>query len=199
VLAAGAWCARLAAGIGLERPLFPLRRTVIRATGAPPADHPWVWIDDVGLYVRPHGEEWWVSACDEAVAFPADRPGSREEALPAMVELARAKIGRWLPALAGSALIGGWSGLRTFAPDRRPVLGPDPERPGLWWVAGLGGYGVSCAYAAGEAVACWVRGEPTPWLRPSAVSPGRPYLRRWPIRPLGDIAGSVLISGTLDP
>lgn len=200
VLAAGAWCAGLAAGIGLRRPLFPLRRTVIRAASAPPPDSPWAWIDDVGIYARPHGAEWWVSACDEAVAFPADRAGSRAPATDAVVALARDKLARWIPSLAGAPLADGWSGLRTFAPDRRPVLGADPERPGLWWAAGLGGYGVTCAYAAGEAVATWLRGETTPWLNASAVSPGRAHLGRWPIRPDGDLARSVLIDGRLpDP
>ena len=32
-----------------------------------------------------------------------------------------------------------WAGLRTFAPDRDLVLGPDPGEPTFSWYVGLGG------------------------------------------------------------
>ena len=35
-----------------------------------------------------------------------------------------------------------WAGLRTFAPDRVPVVGFDPQVAGLFWCAGQGGYGI---------------------------------------------------------
>ena len=76
---------------------------------------------------------------------------------------------------------GGWTGLRTFAPDRRPFLGADPELDGLWWAAGLGGFGVTCSLGIGEALGAWMRGEDVPWLRPQGVSPGRALLSRWPV------------------
>lgn len=199
VLAAGAWTAELARRAGLHRPLFPLRRSVLRVPAPVPSGSPWVWIDDAGLYARPAGDAWWVSSCDERIAFPAG-PGSRGVSDEAARERARQRIDVLLPGLAGRPVEAGWSGLRTFAPDRRPVLGPDPERPGLWWIAGLGGSGVTCGAAAAEAVACWIRGEDTPWLPRAPVSPGRPFPRRWPIRPDGSVGGSVLVSGVLaDP
>ncbi len=34
-----------------------------------------------------------------------------------------------------------WAGLRTFAPDRTPVVGFDPRLPGFFWLGGQGGYG----------------------------------------------------------
>jgi D-arginine dehydrogenase len=43
--------------------------------------------------------------------------------------------------------------LRTFAPDRTLVIGPDPLAPGFIWMAGQGGYGIQTAAAAGRAVA----------------------------------------------
>ena len=42
-----------------------------------------------------------------------------------------------------------WCGLRTFAPDRGFVLGPDPRRPDLFWLAGLGGHGMTTGLAVG--------------------------------------------------
>jgi D-arginine dehydrogenase len=40
-----------------------------------------------------------------------------------------------------------WAGLRTFAPDRLPVVGFDPDAPGFFWYAGQGGYGIQTSPA----------------------------------------------------
>ena len=40
-----------------------------------------------------------------------------------------------------------WAGLRTFAPDRLPVVGFDPRTEGYFWLAGQGGFGVQSAPA----------------------------------------------------
>ena len=195
VAAAGAWSAGLVAPFGLERPLIPLRRTLLQS--APHAlsqtHHPWVWIDDVGIYARPEAGGWLVSGCDETVDWPLPGPGSRGPVEPFHRALAATKLQRWIPALGDAVLHQGWTGLRTFAPDRRPILGQDPDLAGLWWVAGLGGFGVTCGAAAGEAVASWICGRETPWLKPEPVSPGRRFLRRWPIRPHGDINSSRMV------
>lgn len=197
VLAAGAWCAGLARQAGLQRPLFPLRRTALHFASEQRSPCPWVWIDDIGLYARRTDRGFLVSPCDEAVSFPDTSERSRRDATPEHVALARQKISRWLPALDGAPILEAWSGLRTFAPDRRPVLGPDPEAPGLWWAAGLGGYGASGGFAAGEAVATWLLGGSTPWLPTALVSPTRHHLRRWPIRPDGVASNAILVDGSL--
>jgi len=196
VLAGGAWCRGLVAPLGVSRPLIPIRRTLVqtRATTVS-TGHPWCWVDDVGVYVRPEGEGWLVSGCDEAVDAPAGfTPGSRGPVGEAERALALDKVGRWFPALGDLAPVGGWTGLRTFAPDRRPVLGADPDLPGLWWCAGLGGFGVTCGLAAGEAVAAWLMDDTVDFLRdPPSVSPGRRFFSRWPIRPVGDMARMKLV------
>lgn len=51
-----------------------------------------------------------------------------------------------------------WAGLRTFAPDRTLVLGPDPQVPGFIWCAGQGGYGFQTAPGASATVAALVAG-----------------------------------------
>jgi len=55
-----------------------------------------------------------------------------------------------------------WAGLRSFSPDGELVIGWDPMRTALFWLAGQGGYGIQCA--AGEAqlaAALWL-GVPLP-------------------------------------
>jgi D-arginine dehydrogenase len=46
-----------------------------------------------------------------------------------------------------------WACLRTFAPNRDFHAGADARVPGLFWVAGLGGRGMTCGLALGERVA----------------------------------------------
>ena len=41
-----------------------------------------------------------------------------------------------------------WAGLRSFAPDRMPVYGFDPQAEGFFWFAGQGGFGIQTAPAA---------------------------------------------------
>jgi len=45
-----------------------------------------------------------------------------------------------------------WAGLRTFAPDRTPVVGFDPQAAGFFWLAGQGGYGIQTAPALARLV-----------------------------------------------
>jgi D-arginine dehydrogenase len=46
-----------------------------------------------------------------------------------------------------------WAGLRTFAPDRTPVVGMEEQVPGFFWLAGQGGYGIQMAPALARAAA----------------------------------------------
>ncbi len=175
LLASGAWGAWLAASAGLARALVPLARHLLHSDPHPLArlGHPYCWFDDEGLYLRPEGGGWLLSPCDEAPVAPPAGPGSAgpvsEEARALGVE----KLARLAPAVAGARLSGGWTGLRTFAPDRRPWAGPDPELPGLGWLAGLGGAGVTCALALGELARATLDGSALPWLDRAALDPGR--------------------------
>ena len=170
VLAAGAWSGALG-----NLPLTPVRRTAFETEPHPLAtdDHPWVWLDDVGLYARPRRGRWLLSPCEERMEpLPVARP-STGRAHDAQWQWVHERLKTWMPALADVRVARSWTGLRTFAPDRRPVLGADARRPGLYWAAGLGGFGVTCSVAVGETVAAWIRAEPTPWLAPDRVSPTR--------------------------
>jgi D-arginine dehydrogenase len=55
-----------------------------------------------------------------------------------------------------------WAGLRSFAPDRSPVIGFDALLPGFFWLAGQGGYGIQTAPAASRFAAALLRGEQPP-------------------------------------
>jgi D-arginine dehydrogenase len=180
VLAAGAWSGVLAAGMGLDRPHLPLARTLLHTRPHPlsHADHPWCWVEDVGVYIKPEGGGWLISGCEEAPTSAPVGPGSAGpvDELPRAMILDKAT--RMYPALGDLRLQGGWTGLRTFTWDRRPYLGSDHEVDGLWWATALGGSGVTCSAGLGEAVSTWMLGGQTDWIDRDEVSTGRPLPTR---------------------
>ena len=50
------------------------------------------------------------------------------------------------------------SGLRTMTPDGRFVVGSDPKVPDFFWVAGLGGHGVTTCFSVGRLAADLISG-----------------------------------------
>jgi D-arginine dehydrogenase len=52
--------------------------------------------------------------------------------------------------------------LRTFPADRTPAIGLDPARPGFFWFAGQGGYGIQIAPAAAALGAALLLDKPLP-------------------------------------
>jgi len=62
-----------------------------------------------------------------------------------------------------------WAGLRSFAPDRNLVLGPDPSDRSFVWCAAQGGYGFQTAPAASQLVADLVMGQ-TPEIASDIVA-----------------------------
>ena len=66
-----------------------------------------------------------------------------------------------VPAILDWPLLETWAGLRPFAPDGEPVLGPTVV-PGLWVATGLGAHGIMTAPAVADGVAEAMLGEPVP-------------------------------------
>jgi D-arginine dehydrogenase len=198
VVAAGAWSRRLVAAVGPDRPLICLRRHLHLTAPDPAArsDLPWVWLEDAGLYLRPEGGGWLWSGCDEAEAPAPVGPGSQGPVEPAVLARSRARLAKFFPSVAALEVRTGWSGLRTFAPDRAPLLGFEPELPGLFWAAGLGGAGVSGCVGVGEAARELIAGRVPAWLSRRAVDPGRPQPRRMPIRAGGGLDSLQLLNAT---
>jgi len=175
--AAGAWADRVAAAFGARRlGLQPRRRTAFifdPPDGADPSGWPMVIDAAEEFYFKPDGGRLLGSPADETPSEPVD-------ARPEEIDVARAldRIG----AAMGTELRFAhrpWAGLRTFAPDRTPVVGPDPDIEGLVWLAGQGGYGIQTAPAMAAAAAGLVlEGRLPDWLAAAGLSeqilgPGR--------------------------
>lgn len=153
-ICAGAWADEVATRAGVPaRSLTPIHRHLFVSQPAADLDReaPFVWHLGDELYVRPEGAGYLMSSCDETVAPPGDAqvmPGAREHLA--------AKLCRVAPAFGDLGIARAWACLRTFAPDGRPVIGPDDRRPWLFWVAGLGGHGATASAAVGELAAAGI-------------------------------------------
>jgi D-arginine dehydrogenase len=79
---------------------------------------------------------------------------------------------RVAPALVDAPVLKTWVGLRTLTPDEAFVIGEDPSVAGLFWMAGLGGRGISCGLAAGRLAAEILLGvtRPVPAMEPGRFS-----------------------------
>lgn len=174
VNAAGAWADAIAAMAGVAPiGLRPLRRSVARIP-APTGHDVTAWPMLLGAgehwYAKPDAGQMIVSPADED---PVDAP---HDAWPEDLRLAEGIASyQHFVTEEVTRLTASWAGLRTFAPDRTLVLGPDPETPGFVWVAGQGGYGFQTAPAAARLVADLVAGRAPvlPEEIVAALSPAR--------------------------
>lgn len=145
VNAAGAWADDVA-GLAGAKPLgiAPLRRTVVqlRTAPRPPADMPLVLDISGRFYFKPEAGRLWLSPHDE-------EPSHAVDAAPEELAIATAidrldKVVDWRV----EAVERRWAGLRSFAPDRLPIYGYDPQVEGFAWFAGQGGFGIQTSSAA---------------------------------------------------
>jgi len=151
-----------------------LRRTACIVPGDESLTRLPMVIDVAGrFYVEPEAGGLLVSPADETPSPPCDaRPDELDVAL-ALERLWEATTLR--PRHVRRA----WAGLRTFAPDRAPVVGAEPGVPGYWWLVGQGGAGIKTAPAVAAALVALMAGEDLPeparalGLDARTLSPGR--------------------------
>lgn len=143
--AAGAWADCVAERCGVEPiGVTPFRRTVVqlRLEKAVPASLPLVIHVGGEFYIKGESEgRIWVSPHDET-------PDQAHDVVPEELDVAIA-IDRFehLVDWPIAAVERRWAGLRSFAPDRLPVIGFDPDAAGFYWLAGQGGFGIQTAPA----------------------------------------------------
>jgi len=149
---AGAWAERIGALAGAAPiGLTPHRRTII--TFAAPADldvrhWPLVSNESHRLYFAPESGGLLASPMDEDPMEPHDARPDETRVAEAVV-----RLGTIAPRLVPRTLRRAWAGLRTFAPDRIPVVGEDPRVRGFFWLAGQGGCGIETSPTLGRIAA----------------------------------------------
>lgn len=76
---------------------------------------------------------------------------------------------RYAPGLAAAPIVRTWVGLRPYAIDKQPLIGPWPALSGLWIAAGHEGLGITLGPITGRLLAQQIAGvpcdvDPTPYL-----------------------------------
>jgi len=148
VNASGAWADEIAilAGLG-PLGLQPMRRSAVLIPA--PSGHDisrWPLFADAsdGFYAKPDAGRLMISPVDEDPVAPHDVWADDmvlAEGLDRYEQAVTVPVTR---------VERNWAGLRTFAPDRTPVVGFDPRAKGFFWLAGQGGYGIQTAPALSD-------------------------------------------------
>ncbi|WP_242095241.1 FAD-binding oxidoreductase [Sphingomonas sp. CROZ-RG-20F-R02-07] len=170
--AGGAWGDVVARAAGVDPiGIRAYRRTVVQLRTDPPAPAGLPHVAHIAgrFYFKPEpGGRLWLSPHDEAPTDPCD-------AAPEEIDVATA-IDRFEHVVdwRAAAVERRWAGLRSFAPDRRPVYGFDARVPGFFWCAGQGGFGIQTAPAAASLAASLLLGEDVAVpVDPARYAPGR--------------------------
>lgn len=158
--ASGAWADETAVMFGaLPVGHTPLNRTMITVELPESLDWksmPEVQEVDEDFYMKPDAGRLLLSPADETESAPCDAQPEELGIAWAMHWLTEAtKIKATRPTSA-------WAGLRTFAPDRAPVVGFDPSVDGFFWLTGQGGFGIQTSPALGELAANLLLGRGLP-------------------------------------
>lgn len=175
--AAGAWADTFAGICGVAPVnITPKRRTAL-IVDAPDGMDLTTSRMAVGVeedwYAKPEGGKVLISPADETPSAPCDAAPEDIDVAICVDRIERATI------LQIKRIEQKWAGLRSFAPDKNPVIGFDPHVDGFFWLAGQGGYGIQSAPAAGRTAAALALGRRIPedildaGLDPETIAPQR--------------------------
>lgn len=151
VNSAGAWADPVAQACGIvPLGIAPKRRTMVQLRIGRSGLRDLPLVDDAlgTFYFKGEGDRSiWLSPHDEIESEPCD-------AAPDEIDVATA-IDRFQHVVDWpvEAVERSWAGLRSFAPDRVPVYGFDPDAPSYFWCVGQGGFGIQTAPAASQLAA----------------------------------------------
>ncbi len=160
VNAAGAWADHIAIKAGVEPlGLQPKRRTAFNIPAPEGTDiSAWPLVNDVGdqFYFKPDAGQIFVSPSDATPSEAMDAYADDMDVAVGVERLERATT------IAVRRVSHSWAGLRTFAHDGSPVVGPDAGADGFVWLAGQGGYGIKTASALSRACVSLVTAQRLP-------------------------------------
>jgi sarcosine oxidase subunit beta len=155
VLAAGAWSAQLAAGIGVALPIRAWVHDtayVVRPAGLSPFP---AFIDfGRAMYARPEGGHLVLVGLEDDNPV-VDTPDDVRRGAEGFTDRAVERLTGRLPGLADGGLHSSNYGVDGITPDQQPIVGPAaPIGPdGLWLDCGFSGTGFKTAPAIGESLA----------------------------------------------
>ncbi len=145
VLAAGAWSCEIG-GTPRTVPVRPVRGQILRFAAEGIALDRLV-ASHAGRYLVPRDDGTILAGSTmEEVGF--DRSITEDG-----MRLIHDSVAELVPALEGRRPTERWAGLRPVSADRLPIIGPDPDLPGLYYATGFGRDGILLSPSAGSIVA----------------------------------------------
>jgi sarcosine oxidase, subunit beta len=146
---AGAWAAGVAAMVGVDLPVEPLRRMLVPSEPFDQFPHSAPMIIDMsnGFHFRPESRGFLLAWND-----PEETPGFKTEFDPAFIEKILTRAADRVPCFADLPVNPkrSWAGLYEMTPDHHPILGEAPGVPGFFLANGFSGHGVMHAPATGR-------------------------------------------------
>jgi sarcosine oxidase, subunit beta len=161
VNAAGPWARRLAAMVGVDLPVDPVRRHILVSGPCAmlPREIPMTIDADTGVLIRREGDRVLI-----AHSPPDEPPGFDTTYDPAFVERIAEPLIERFPAVADAGIDHrrSWAGLYEVSPDHHAILGAVAGAPGFILANGFSGHGVMHSPATGRCIAeLIVRGRAT--------------------------------------
>ena len=116
-----------------------------------------------------------MSPCDKVLLSPEAmrRAGAAEKIDPRMQKILFKKIRSFSKNFPAAGIREEKAALRTMTPDGRFVIGEDPRLKGFFWVAGLGGHGVTTSFSVGDLASDLILGKKREKSLIDALSPER--------------------------
>ena len=152
VNAGGAWAAGIAALVGVDLPVQPLRRMLVPSEPFDgfPRSAPMIIDMSNGFHFRPEARGFLLAWNDPEETF-----GCKTDFEPAFLEKILTRAAERVPVFENLAVNPkrAWAGLYEMTPDHHPILGEVPEVPGFFLANGFSGHGVMHAPATGKILA----------------------------------------------
>ncbi|MGW2857741.1 NAD(P)/FAD-dependent oxidoreductase, partial [Streptomyces sp. NPDC001215] len=147
ICAAGAWSRAVAAMVGVDLPVEPLRRqiAVTEAVPALPPGLPMTIDFTTSFYFHTEGPGLLVGMSD-----PDERPGFATETHDRWIPRLYAAMEQRAPALLDLRRTGGWAGLYEITPDHNELIGEASSPSRFLYATGFSGHGFLQGPAVGE-------------------------------------------------
>ncbi|MFI5712873.1 NAD(P)/FAD-dependent oxidoreductase [Kribbella sp. NPDC051620] len=147
ICAAGAWSAPLAAMVGVDLPVTPLRRQIVVTEAIPglPREMPMTIDFSSTFYFHGEGPGLLVGMSD-----PEEEPGFHLARSDAWLPRLTAAMEQRAPSLLDVGLASGWAGLYENTPDHNALIGESPTVSRFLYATGFSGHGFLQGPAIGE-------------------------------------------------
>jgi sarcosine oxidase, subunit beta len=169
---AGAWSRHVAALVGVDLPVTPLKRMLVPTEPFADFPHTAPMIIDMtnGFHFRPESLGFLLAWNDVEEIRDFDTNFDA-----AFVEKVLIRAAERVPCFENLAVNPkrGWAGLYEMTPDHHPVLGPSDEVKGFYFANGFSGHGVMHAPATGKVLADLITSGKTDLIDANVLSINR--------------------------